>query len=87
MKTVFRLVATDCNYGLVKSLVLMNLKQKYWKFFAFGLSFFRQSLMNFDTQFVNFSLAGNGKIWTLYPGNTKGGSFTVPLASCLTGLD
>ncbi len=24
---------------------------------------------------------------SVYPGNTKGGSITVPLTSCLTGLD
>ncbi len=24
---------------------------------------------------------------TIWPGNTKGGSITVPLTSCLTGLD
>jgi hypothetical protein len=27
------------------------------------------------------------KVQMLYPGNTKGGSITVPLTSCLTGLD
>jgi hypothetical protein len=25
--------------------------------------------------------------WNVCPGNTKGGSVTVPLTSCLTGLD
>jgi len=25
--------------------------------------------------------------WSVCPGNTKGGSVTVPLTSCLTGLD
>ncbi len=26
-------------------------------------------------------------MWTVRPGNTKGGSITVPLTSCLTGLE
>jgi hypothetical protein len=46
--------------------------------------------------FVQFRLKGNpgsilpgfyGRKHIVNPGNTKGGSITVPLTSCLTGLD
>ena len=38
------------------------------------------------TQHCDVSVVATWKE-NLWPGNTKGGSFTVPLTSCLTGLD
>ncbi len=38
------------------------------------------------TKVSGFEFREEGNMW-LVPGNTKGGSITVPLTSCLTGLD
>jgi len=45
-------------------------------YFARAVSYARKMLMKLTIGF-----------WLLKPGNTKGGSITVPLTSCLTGLD
>jgi hypothetical protein len=40
-----------------------------------------------DTGVIFNSLSGVGSYISILPGNTKGGSITVLLTSCLTGLD
>ncbi len=44
---------------------------------------FQTTLTNFFVLFKSQSQVGAG----VEPGNTKGGSITVPLTSCLTGCD
>jgi hypothetical protein len=40
-----------------------------------------------ETKWPPGGFIGGSQDWSLEPGNTKGGSITVPLTSCLTGLD
>ncbi len=53
------------------------------------LKFFSIAITNDDHFCYKYHISDKlqNLCWYLQPGNTKGGSITVPLTSCLTGLD
>ncbi len=62
---------------------------KNWQFFiGFKIRIFDQKNNKIVAKINEnmFQIYLNWKEWTV-TGNTKGGSITVPLTSCLTGLD
>ncbi len=48
---------------------------------------FHLSKTSLTKQFSGLNILIEMKVSKLSPGNTKGGSITVPLTSCLTGLE
>jgi hypothetical protein len=62
-------------------LIFLFISYKYKKVNSIGVSF------NFLSSEFHFVYLFSAALFRLYPGNTKGGSITVLLTSCLTGLD